>query len=92
MDDTTFTAELYKYGLLPGNLKNLVSAQPTRRDKSAYFLDNAIKPGVTSDVGTSFSDLVTVMENSEYENVKRLAEQIKSWLREDTTNTNSGTG
>ena len=81
MDDTTFIAELYRNGLLPGDQKNLISAQDTQKKKSAYFLDYAIKPSVTSDVGTSFSDLLMVMENSEYENVKGLAKQIQIRLR-----------
>ena len=63
MDNATFMAELYKSGLLPGDLKSLISVQDTQKKKSAYFLDNAIKPSVTSDVGTSFSKLLTVMEN-----------------------------
>ena len=90
MDDATFIAELYKHGLLPGDLKELVSVQPSQRNKSTYFLDNAIKPSVTTDVGTSFSCLLTIMENSEYENVKSLAEQIKSWLRGDAGNIDDG--
>ena len=77
MDDATFMAELYKSGLLPGDLKSLISVQDTQKKKTAYFLDNAIKPSITSDVGTSFSKLLTVMERSEYENVQDLAKQIK---------------
>ena len=77
MDDATFMADLYGSDLLPGDLKSSISARDTQKKKSAYFLDNAIKPSVTSDVGTSFSKLVTVMEKSEYENVKVLAKQIR---------------
>ena len=84
MNDTTFIAKLYGCGLLPGDLKNVISAQDTQKKKSAYFLDNAIKPSLTSNVGTSFTDLLVVMENSEYQNVKSLAKQIKAWLTDDT--------
>ena len=42
-----------KIGLLPGDLKDNIRAQDTRNKKSEYFLDNAIKPSVTSDVGTN---------------------------------------
>ena len=90
MDDATFIARLYKHGLLPGDLKELVSAHPTQRNKSAYFLDNAIKPSVMTGIGTSFSCLIKVMENSGYSNVMSLAEQIKSWLREDEVSTDNG--
>lgn len=93
MNDATFTAELYKIGLLPGDLKDKISAQDTRNKQSEYFLDNAIKPSVTSDVGTNFSDLLTVMENSEYNEVKSLAKQIKnSWLKEEIIDLDDGYG
>jgi len=90
MDDATFIAELYQHNLLPGNLKDLISAQLTQKNKVAYFLDNAIKPSVTSGVGISFSDLLTVMENSEYDNVKTLSKQIITSLREGTANNDDG--
>ena len=83
MDDVTFMAGLYGSGLLPGDLKSSISARDTQRKKSAYFLDNAIKPSVTSDVGTSFSKLLKVMENSKYESVESLAKQIKIRLKEE---------
>ena len=51
---------------------------------------HAIKPSVTSGIGISFSDLLTVMENSEYENVKTLSKQITSSLKEGTTNNGGG--
>ena len=94
MNDATFIAELYKNGLLPGDLKDKISAQDTRNKKSEYFLDNAaaIKPSVTSDVGTNFNDLLTVMENSEYKEVKSLAKQIKDWLKEDIIDLDDGYG
>ena len=83
MDDVTFMADLYGSGLLPGDLKSSISARDTQRKKSAYFLDNAIEPSVTSDVGTSFSKLLKVMENSKYESVESLAKQIKIRLKEE---------
>ena len=86
MDDADFTAELFRIGLLPGNRKDMISAQGTRKNKSVYFLDNVIKPGVTCDVGTGFHDLLTVMEHSEYKDLKSLAEQIKNWMKEEIVN------
>ena len=82
MNDSTFMAELHKIGLLPGDLKDNIRAQDTRNKKSEYFLDNAIKPSVTSDVGTNFYDLLTVMEDSDFKEVKCLAKQIKGRLKE----------
>jgi len=92
LGDATFIAELYQHNLLPGNLKDLllISKQITQKNKATYFwIMHAIKPSVTSGVGISFSDL-TVMENSEYENVKTLSKQITSSLKEGTTNNGGG--
>ena len=72
MDDSTFTAKLYSRELLPSNLKNLVSAQVTTRDKSAFFLDKGIKTDQNLEV------LVAVMIGSENEGVKELAKQMRA--------------
>ena len=37
MNDATFIAELYGRGLLPGDLKSLISVQDTQKKKSAIF-------------------------------------------------------
>ena len=78
MDDTLFRAELFTNDLLPGDHKEHVESLATKFDKAAYFLDHVIKPSVTSDDGSSFDKLLNVMEDSEYQNVMELAEQIRS--------------
>ena len=82
MDDIIFIAELFASGLLHGDLKDEISALKTKRRKTAYFLDKAIEPSIRSQVGTEFDVLLTVMESCEFENVKKLAKEIK---REHTT-------
>ena len=77
MDDVRFIAKLYSERLLPGNVKNELKSQKTSADKAAHFLDNVIEPSVTSDGGSSFDKLLTVMEGSEYQHVKELAGQIR---------------
>jgi len=67
--------------LLPGEIKDQVRSKGTPAAKATHFLDYVIRPSVTSGVGSSFNDLVTVMENSEYD-VKVLAIQIKTSLTE----------
>ena len=78
MDDAVFTAELFSNNLLPGNLKSQIKSEKTSADKAALFLDSVIKPSVTSDGGNSFDKLLHVMEASEYQHVKELAEEIRT--------------
>ena len=78
MDDAVFIAKLFSNNLLPGDLKNqLKLLHRTSADKAVLFLDSVIEPSVTSDGGSSFNKLLNVMEGSEYQHVKQLAEQIR---------------
>ena len=79
MDDAVFTAELLSNDLLPGDLRNqLKLVHRTSADKAVLFLDSVIEPSVTSDGGSSFDKLLHVMEDSEYQHVKELAEEIRT--------------
>ena len=79
MDDPVFTAELFSNDLLPGDLNNqLKLVHRTSAEKAVLFLDSAVKPSVTSDGGSSFDKLLHVMEDSEYQHVKELAEEIRT--------------
>ena len=79
MDDGVFTAELFSNDLLPGDLKNqLKLVHRTSADKAVLFLDSVIEPSVTSDGGSSFDKLLHVIEDSEYQHVKELAEEIRT--------------
>jgi len=86
MDDPLFTASLYSHDLLPGNHYNELESKPTQADKAVHFLNHVIKPALTTDV-RSFNELLDVMEDTDYCNVKKLAQQIKSKLQEGTKNT-----
>ena len=77
MYNLMFIAELYRDGLLPGDLKSQLKSEKTSADKAVLFLDSVIEPRVTSDGGSSFDKLLHVMEDSEYQQVKELAEQIR---------------
>ena len=75
MDDPNFTVKLYSARLLSSYLKEYVESRQssaTRPEKATLFLDQVIKPSMTS-----FDKLLHVMEDSEYQHVKELAEQIK---------------
>ena len=82
MDDAIFMAELFSHSLLPDDLKDYVESQPTSAKKASSFLDRMIKPTVTSGVGGNFDVLLTVMEDSEYQNVNDLAKLIRTSLQE----------
>ena len=91
MDDAVFTAELFSNDLLPGDLKNqLKLVHRTSADKAVFFLDSVIEPSVTSDGGSSFDKLLHVMEDSEYQHVKELAEQIRTSLSRNRSSYNHG--
>ena len=72
MDDAEFRASLKSAGLLPGNLKSVIGSKPTRADKAECFLDD----GINNDI-ESFSKLLTVMENSDYNQLKILINEIQ---------------
>lgn len=88
MDDAIFIAKLYSSDLLPDDLKEHVESLTTRAKKAMYFLDHVIKPSVTSGVGSSFDDLLNIMEDSEYQGVKELSEQIRTSVRKRSNSDN----
>ena len=88
MDDPNFTAKLYSARLLSSYLKEYVESRSpaTRTEKATRFLDQVIKPSVTS-----FDKLLHVMEDSEYQHVKEVAGEIKRNILEQRSTTNDGT-
>ena len=80
MDDAVFIAKLFSNNLLSGYLKNQLKFR-LPADKAALFLDSVIEPSVTSDDGSSFDKLLSVMEDCEYQHVRELAEQIRNILQ-----------
>ena len=91
MDDPLFVAELFSHDLLPGDHYDQIESRSTRADKAVYFLNHVIKPTMVHDVG-SFNELLKVMEDSEYCNVKELAQQIRSELSEESAIVNNTAG
>ena len=92
MNDVTFTAQLVSRGLLPGNLSDQLKLLATSSEKAEQFLDCVVKPAVTIGVDKSLNKLLDIMEDSEYCNVKELAQQIKSKLKEGLVNTDNTAG
>ena len=87
MDDSLFTAELFAHGLLPGDLKQQIKAEKTPVDKATCFLDHKISSDVSDGNSTNFNKLLDVMEDSENDSLKELAEKIKTALKEGPVNT-----
>jgi len=85
MNNVTFVSKL-----LPGNIKDKVQACPTQADKTAYFLDHIIKPAVTIGVGKTFDDLLAVMEDCEYDGVKKLAKIVRNTVEQEQSKTSTG--
>ena len=74
---------MFSHDLLPSDLKGqLKLVHRTSADKNVLFLDSVIEPSVISDGGSSFNKLVHVMEDSEYQRVKELAEEIRTSLNQ----------
>ena len=89
MNDAQFIAELYSCNLLPEDVKEHVQSNeslPTRANKAMYYLDHVIKPSVTNGIGSSFDQLLNVMEDSEYQDMKEFAKMIRTSLRSNSDN------
>lgn len=82
--DSDFMDELHKHDLLPGDLKTKLESLIERNERSSYFLDSIIKPGLAVGKNRHFVSLLTVMKNSKYENVQDLARKIEEDLAADT--------
>ena len=83
MDDVVFIGELFKNKLLPSDLKaKLKSLLSTSKEKAAKFLDDVIEPALNAENsnGEMYFTLLSVMKESEYDTVKKLAEAIISEL------------
>ena len=92
MDDSLFSAELFACGLLPGDLKQQIKAEKTPVDKATCFLDYKISSDVCVGDSTSFNKLLNVMEDSENDSLKALAEEIKTALKEGLVDTDNTAG
>ena len=92
MDDPLFSAELFACGLLPGDLKQKIKAEKTQANKATCFLDDRISSDVSVGNSTSFNKLLDVMQDSEYDSLKALAEDIKTALKEGSVNTDNAAG
>ena len=78
--DTDFMDELLTHGLLPEDVKSKLELLTVHSERSSYFLDNVIKPGLAVGNSRCFVSLLTVMKCNKHDNVKDLAIKIEKEL------------
>ena len=78
LNDDGFVEDLSKHDLLPQNIKLKLNNLSERKEKASYFLDVVVKPGLLVSDNKSFTTLLTVMSNSQYDSLKELANLLES--------------
>ena len=78
--DADFMDELLTHGLLPEDVKSKLESLTVHSERSSYFLDNVIKPGLAIGNSRCFVSLLTVMKCNKHDNVKDLATKIEKEL------------
>ena len=74
--DADFMDELPKHDLLPGDVKSKLESLAEINERSSYFLDNVIKPGLGVGNNRCFVSLLTIMKCNKHDNIKELATKI----------------
>ena len=73
---TSLVTKLYSDKLLSGNHKDCIDSLATGKDKTEYFLDKVIKPGLTINYTKLFDEMLRVMESSDDPTVNYLVNEI----------------
>ena len=87
MDDAIFLELLRKSNLFPGDLQEQVEKKDTKANKTAWFLDHAIKPSLDVDIVNPLHKLLTVMSDDEYvksDVLKEIAAKMRQQLDKET--------
>jgi len=87
--DPIFSSKLVQKGMFFGNVKAKVKAQPTDADATEYFLDHVIQPPLENGDTGPFEKLLTVMEQFNSQQLKKLASTIRQSL-EDVAKASKG--
>ena len=78
MNNAEFLDELYKQGAIFKDFKHHLESMTTCSKRASCFLEHVIKPSLTLGDNTYFVEMLTVMKNCNFDNVKDLAEQIET--------------
>ena len=81
--DADFLDKLHQHHILPGDIKSKLELLSVYNERSSYFLDNVIRPGLAVSNSRCFVSLLTVMKCSKHDNVKDLAMKIEKELATD---------
>ena len=73
---TTLVTRLYSDKLLSGNHKDCIDSLATGKEKTEYFLDKVIKPGLAIKYTKLFDEMLRVMESSDDPTVNYLVNEI----------------
>ena len=73
---TTLVTRLYSDKLLSGNHKDCIDSLATGKEKTEYFLDKVIKPGLAIKYTKLFDEMLRVMESSDDPTVNYLVDEI----------------
>ena len=84
MKDITFLDILKRRNLLPDDVRSSLVQMDKTTERSSYFLEKIIKTGFDDGSDSHFTNLLAAMIESNYENVKDLAIEIKSKLGVDS--------
>ena len=68
--------KLYSDKLLSGNHKDCIDSLATGKEKTEYFLDKVIKPGLEINYTKLFEEMLRVMESSDDPTVNYLVNEI----------------
>ena len=80
LEDPIFFALAERAGLFPSNTGNNIREEKTRAHKVDYFLQHVVEPGAEE----YLPKLIKVMKESEFENVKKLTDDIQALLSTGT--------
>ena len=73
---TSLVTKLYSHNLLSDNHKDFIDSLATSKDKTEYFLDKVIKPGLPIKYTNFFDEMLRVMESSDDPTVNYLIDEI----------------
>jgi len=76
----TLVSTLYSKKLLSEDHKKKIDSLSTQREKSSYFLDNVINPGLIVGYTKLFEEMLKVMESSDDPVANHVIEQIKMFM------------
>ena len=69
--------KFYSDGYLSGDHKSRIDSLPTDEDKTGYFLDKVIKPGLETNFTEQFDEMLRVMKTSDDCAISNLVQEVQ---------------